>query len=199
MSTSDMGVSLMTLVEYGTSIVSGHVRCFWYDENINSMVTLLYLKEKKDVREDVVKDEQGCGQLLRTSIRQNININCFEMYDVMILGLKTFREIENTTRRICDCMRKSSRNKHALMGKSFELRSIVDRTAVDDTSTTIKFSSPRRGGEAKEIRVLSVELVRVLESRNGGHHRVHQLEDSRPVKFGRRKPPDGAILSPTRR
>ncbi|KAL4289761.1 hypothetical protein GQ457_14G019380 [Hibiscus cannabinus] len=56
-----------------------------------------------------------------------------------------------------------------------------------------------KGGEAKEIRVLSVELVRVLESRNGGHHRVHQLEDSRPVKFGRRKPPDGATLSPTRR
>ncbi|KAL4309658.1 hypothetical protein GQ457_01G013290 [Hibiscus cannabinus] len=54
-----------------------------------------------------------------------------------------------------------------------------------------------KGGEGKEIRVICVGVVRVFESRNGGHHRVHQLEDSRPVKFGRRKPPDGATLTPT--
>ncbi|KAL4354373.1 hypothetical protein GQ457_06G018080 [Hibiscus cannabinus] len=42
--------------------------------------------------------------------------------------------------------------------------------------------------------------VQLTQTRNEGHHHhVHRLEDSRPVKFGRRKPPDGAILAPTRR
>ncbi|KAL4377576.1 hypothetical protein GQ457_02G019490 [Hibiscus cannabinus] len=52
---------------------------------------------------------------------------------------------------------------------------------------------------SRPVVVIRVGVVRVFESRNGGHHRVHQLEDSRPVKFGRRKPPDGATLAPTRR
>ncbi|KAL4342118.1 hypothetical protein GQ457_08G025160 [Hibiscus cannabinus] len=41
-----------------------------------------------------------------------------------------------------------------------------------------------KGGEAKEILVIRVGVVRVFESRKGGHHRVHQLEDSRPEPAG---------------
>ncbi|KAL4348644.1 hypothetical protein GQ457_17G007200 [Hibiscus cannabinus] len=59
------------------------------------------------------------------------------------------------------------------------------------------FGAAMKGGEAKEIWVIRVGVVRVFETRNRVHHRVHKLEDSRPVKFGHRKPPDGATLAPT--
>ncbi|KAL4289975.1 hypothetical protein GQ457_14G018240 [Hibiscus cannabinus] len=55
------------------------------------------------------------------------------------------------------------------------------------------------GVKKMKVHVVRFNHVRVFEMENGGHHRVHQLEDSRPVKFGRRKPPDGATLAPTRR